>query len=133
MILTTKISDLSTKQIKLLNTCLEQACTDIMGKRQNINLKISVRKTSNTLGYYDPDTKIICIYKKNIKNINEWVKVFIHEWQHSLQKKLKRKYAKYDYKFGYRKNPFEIEARESEKLFKSIVWSFTKHLLKDIQ
>lgn len=131
MILTTNISDLSAKQIKLLNTCLQQACTDIMGNRPGVQVKVSVRKPEGLLGFYDPYTKKMCLYKKNIKNINEWVKVFIHEWQHSLQKKLKRQYSKYDHKFGYRKNPFEVEARQSEKLFKSIVWSLTKHLIKE--
>jgi hypothetical protein len=47
-----------------------------------------------------------------------------------MQKKLKKNYLKMYYKYGYHKNPFEVEARENEKIYKSVVWKYTKNKLK---
>jgi hypothetical protein len=39
-------------------------------------------------------------------------------------------YCKMDSKFGYNKNPFEIEAIRNEKKFRPEVWKITKNLIK---
>jgi hypothetical protein len=131
MILTDKICTLSQKQIQVLNNSLFESCKMIMGQNKKVRVKTTARKSSRVMGYYDPETKDICMYRTNIDTVNEYVKTFIHEWQHSLQKKLKKKYARYDYKYGYKNNPYEIEARNSEKIYKSTVWKYAKLLIAD--
>jgi len=61
-----------------------------------------------------------------IKDIDSYVRVFIHEWTHSLQKGIKKNYIKLEEKYGYWYNPYEVEARQSEKEFKSVIWKLTK-------
>jgi hypothetical protein len=34
-------------------------------------------------------------------------------------------------KYGYNYNPFEVEARNNEKLYKSEVWKITKSIMKN--
>jgi hypothetical protein len=38
-----------------------------------------------------------------------------------------------EFKWGYRNNPFEVEARENEKIYKSIVWKIVKLRLQGVE
>jgi hypothetical protein len=78
---------------------------------------------------YCPENHIISIIRNNVNNVDKYVQIYIHEWTHSLQKGIKKNYAKMDYKYGYYNNPYEIEARENEKLFKPIIWKIVKSRL----
>jgi len=43
-------------------------------------------------------------------------KTILHEWTHAQQSY--RWWKHYDLNYGYKKNPYEIQARENEKLVK---------------
>lgn len=126
MTLKTKVSDLSRSQLLKLNRSLRKACSVILGD-SGVNFKSSVN--TNVTGYYGlycPENHRISIFRNNINSVDKYVQVYIHEWTHSIQKGIKKNYAKMSYKYGYHNNPFEIEARENEKIFKSVVWRLVK-------
>ena len=135
MILKTKIRELERSELLRLNRCLKQACHEIVGK----NRSVSIRTTSKN-GYMIHDMEVqghfsysnnkIEIFRGSIEDIDRYLKVFIHEWTHSCQKGLGKKYHKMNSTFGYFENPFEVEARESEVMFKSRVWKRAKELMK---
>lgn len=129
MILQTKIDQLSRSELLRLNLALKIACNDIIGTNKKVIVRTHNKFNSDCYGLYDYDYSSIVIYRKGIKNIDKYVKIFIHEWTHSLQKGLKRKYNKMNKKYGYWNNPFEIEARTNEGLYKSIIWKYAKSLL----
>lgn len=135
MILKTKIQELERSELLKLNRCLKQACDEIVAK----NRSVSIRTTSKR-GYMIDDMEVqgqfcykynkIEMFRGSIEDIDGYLKVFIHEWTHSCQKGLSRKYHKMNSTFGYSNNPFEVEARRSEVIFKSRVWKRVKELMK---
>jgi hypothetical protein len=130
MTLRKPLKDLTQGELISLNHSLKKSCQFFIGK----NKKLSVRtyKASNVefLGLFDPESDRISIYRGDITTVGRYVEVFIHEWVHSLQKGLKRNYSKMTKEHGYWNNPYEVEAREGEKLFKSDVWKLTKKIMK---
>ena len=129
MTLKAKISDLSRSQLLLLNKNLRRSCSEIIGD-SGVNFRSLVdQRVNNYYGMYCPENHRISIFRNNVNNVDKYVQIYIHEWTHSLQKGIKKNYAKMDYKYGYYNNPYEIEARENEKLFKSIIWKTVKSML----
>jgi len=131
MILKKEVSTLSRSELLYLNRFLKKTCQEIIG-HTNPDIRTFNKDNNNFLGLYDPEYHRICIYRNNLKTINDYVKVFIHEWTHSLQKKLEKYYLAMEFKWGYRNNPFEVEARENEKIYKSIVWKIVKLRLREV-
>jgi len=131
MILKKEVSTLSRSELLYLNRFLKKTCQEIIG---NTNPDIRTFNTDNNkfLGFYDPKYHRIHIYRNNLKTVDDYVKVFIHEWTHSLQKKLEKYYLAMNLKWGYKDNPFEVEARENEKIYKSIVWKIVKLRLREV-
>jgi len=68
-----------------------------------------------SLGWYDWDN-IIWINLASCKRMISVQKTILHEWTHAQQ--TYRWYNHYQMKYGYNKNPYEIRARENEKLVK---------------
>ena len=66
-------------------------------------------------GYYDWE-KTIWINLAQCKRMIAVQKTILHEWTHAQQSY--RWYNHYQLKYGYKKNPYEIQARENEKLVK---------------
>lgn len=135
MILKTKVRDLKRSEILKLNRCLKQACHEIVGKNRTVSVRTTSKKgylikDMEVQGHFSFDTNKIEIFRGSIGDVDRYLKVFIHEWTHSCQKGLSRKYQKMNSTFGYSQNPFEIEARESEVIFKSRVWKRVKELMK---
>lgn len=130
MTLKTPLESISRSELLLLNKSLRYACSERMGRNST---KIRTYKHNNPVKYgqYDYNTDIISIFRGSISDIDQYVKIFIHEWTHSLQKGLKRRYSKMNDKYGYNYNPFEVEARNNEKLYKSEVWKITKSIMKN--
>jgi hypothetical protein len=130
MTLKTQLESISRSELLLLNKSLRYACSEIIGAS---DVKVRTHKHENVEIYanYDYNKTTIVIYRGSIKNINLYVQTFIHEWTHSRQKGLKSKYHKMNNKYGYRYNPFEVEARNNEKLYKSEVWKITKSIMKN--
>ncbi len=129
MILQTKIDQLTRSELLTLNRVLKTACNDIIGTNNKVIIRTYKRSHPDAYAYYDYDDSSIKIFRKDINNVDKYVKIFIHEWTHSLQKGLKRKYVKMNIKHGYWNNPFEKEARENESLYKSIIWKYAKSLI----
>lgn len=129
MTLKTDINSISRSQLLKLNKALSIACTDRMGT-SNPKIRTTNRTSSYYMGYYDIAENTIVIYRGMLDNIEEYVKVFIHEWTHSRQPKILAEYDKADAKYGYRNNPFEVEARQCEKEYKSEIWKQVKKMMK---
>jgi hypothetical protein len=135
MILKTKIQELERSELLKLNRCLKQACHEIVGKNRSVSIRTSSKKgylfeDMEVQGHFSYSGNKIEIFRGSIGNIDKYVKVFIHEWTHSCQKGLGKKYHKMNSIFGYFENPFEVEARESEVIFRSRVWKRAKELMK---
>jgi hypothetical protein len=129
MTLKTTIESLSRKDLLKLNRSLKFACSKLIG---NSLTKIRTYKNNSKLhGEFDSYTLTIKIYRGSIKNVEKYVEVFIHEWTHSVQKDIKTKYDKMTEKYGYKKNPYEIEARKNEKVYRSNIWKVAKTIIKN--
>ena len=129
MILQKNIDQLTRSELLCLNKALKIACNDIIGCNPKVIVRTYNKSSDYCFAFYDYDDCSIRIFRKGIKNVDEYVKIFIHEWTHSLQKGLKSKYLKMNKKYGYWKNPFEVEARLNEKIYKSIIWKYAKSLI----
>jgi Zn-dependent peptidase ImmA (M78 family) len=71
--------------------------------------------------YWDNE---IIIYYNNCGNVKNLIRTIIHEWQHQLQPMTK--YEALDAKYGYRKNPLEIEAEAAEEKYYKELWMSIK-------
>lgn len=67
-------------------------------------------------GDYDFEDNIISVYKNQHNSVLEIIHTIIHEWCHYKQSK--KKYYDMDEKFGYNKNPLEIQADNLANEFK---------------
>ena len=129
MKLSTNLESLSRSELLKLNKCLIMACSEVLGS-SNTMVRTTKQNSPYYKGYVDIEDNRILIFRSSIKDIREYVEIFIHEWTHSRQKKISKMYYKMDSKYGYDKNPFEIEAKENEKKFRPEVWKITKNLIK---
>ena len=129
MKLSTNLESLSRSELLKLNKCLIMACTKVLGS-SNTMVRTTKRNSPYYKGYFDIEDNRILIFRSSIKDIRDYVETFIHEWTHSRQKNISKMYYKMDSKFGYDKNPFEIEAIENEKKYRPEVWKITKNLIK---
>ena len=77
--------------------------------------------------YWDNE---IIIYYNNCGNVRNLIRTIIHEWQHQLQPMTK--YEALDTKYGYRKNPLEIEAEAAEEKHYKQLWMNIKPKLNRI-
>ena len=80
-------------------------------------------KENAECGYYDWE-KTIWINLAQCKRMVAVQKTILHEWTHAQQSY--RWYNHYQIKYGYKNNPYEIEARENEKLVKRAYKKRTK-------
>jgi hypothetical protein len=78
-------------------------------------------RLSSCYGQYDYEYNIT-INPSNCGTINMFVRTIIHEYTHHIQKGLKRNYTSSVRRDGYYDSPFEVEARENEKKYKSVIW-----------
>ena len=82
-------------------------------------------KINNNLGgsygQYNYDY-VITVNPSNCKTIEMFVRTIIHEYTHHIQKGLKRNYTSSVNRDGYYDSPFEVEARENEKIYKKVIW-----------
>jgi UDP-N-acetylmuramate-alanine ligase len=130
MTLKKEVKDLTRSELLKLNSALKQACHEIVGKNKSVFVRTYNVNNLDHTAYYEYEDNSIRIFRGGIKNVNRYVEIFVHEWKHSLQKGLKRRYQKMTDQYGYWNNPYEVEAREAEKIFKSQVWKRTKELMK---
>ena len=127
--LKTNICNLSRKEMRVLNESLLKVCSKIMGKKKDIKVRTSLKGT-NYYGRYFPTTKTIMLYRSSCVSVERYVSTFIHEYCHSKQKGIIKNYGFCNEMFGYWNNPYEIDARNTEKELRPIVWEKAKKLYK---
>jgi hypothetical protein len=96
--------------VKLLNWAEE-----LLGPSKCNTIAFTWDIEEESLGWYDWDN-IIWINLSACKRMISVQKTILHEWTHAQQ--TFRWYNHYQMKYGYKNNPYEIEARENEKLVK---------------
>jgi len=69
-------------------------------------------------GQFDYRENILDIYIDNNKSIKSLIITTIHEYTHHLQP-IRKRYYELDKKYGYWKNPFEIQAHANEVLYEN--------------
>ena len=127
--LKTDIQSLSKKELKVLNECLLEACSKYMGKKKGIKVRM-IGRGNKYFGMYDYTSKTIKIYKKSCSGVLGYVRTFVHEYAHAKQRGLGKYYTAYHFKYGYWNNPYEVDARDKESLYRSDIWKEAKRLYK---
>lgn len=90
------------------------------------NLCIMVHRSENQVyGEYCYNNNWLTINIRQCINIKDIVSTTIHEYTHFLQKL--DDYAKKTKEVGYNDNPYEVEARENEKLYTTKCWKQIKN------
>jgi hypothetical protein len=127
--LKTNIQSLSGKELKLLNECLVEACSKYMGKKKGLKVQM-IGRGNKYFGLYDYESKTIKLYKKSCSGMLGYLRTFVHEYAHAKQKGLAKNYTAYHFKYGYWNNPYEVDAREKEGAYRSVIWKEAKKLYK---
>lgn len=128
--LATQINSLTPKELRLLNVSLMEACSKHMGKKKDLKVRM-IGRGNKYHGMYDYQTKTIKIYKKSCSGMLGYVKTFVHEYAHAKQKGLAKSYTAFHLTYGYWNNPYEIDAREKESRYRSVIWKEAKRLYKN--
>jgi hypothetical protein len=128
--LKTDIQSLSGKELKVLNECLVEACAKYMGKKKGIKVRM-IGRGNKYFGLYDYESKTIKLYKKSCSGMLGYLRTFVHEYAHAKQKGLAKNYTAYHFKYGYWNNPYEVDAREKEGEYRSVIWKEVKKLYKE--
>ena len=127
--LKTDIQNLTNKEMKLLNESLVEACALYMGKKKGLKVKM-IGRGNKYYGQYDYEENLIKIWKKSCSGMLGYVRTFVHEYAHARQKGLKKYYSVYYAQYGYWNNPYEIDARQKEKMYRPEIWKEVKRLYK---
>ena len=96
--------------VKLMNWA-----QDLLGPSKCNTIAFTWDSEEESLGWYDWDN-IIWINLASCKRMISVQKTILHEWTHAQQ--TFRWYNHYNLKYGYKNNPYEVAARENEKLVK---------------
>jgi hypothetical protein len=127
--LKTDLQSLSKKEMKVLNESLVEACAKYMGKKKGLKVRM-IGRGSKYFGQYAYEDNVIKIWKKSCSGMLGYVRTFVHEYAHSKQKGLKKYYSVYYAQYGYWNNPYEVDAREKEKMYRPEIWKEAKRLYK---
>ena len=130
MTLKTTVTSINRKDLLALNRTLRQSCSIHIGENRSVSIR-TTNRPSKIMGSFTADDNTIKIFRNEVSDINKYLETFIHEWTHSKQLGLKKNYNKLNKKLGYDKNPYEVEARNNEKIFRSKVWKTVKLILKN--
>jgi hypothetical protein len=96
--------------VKLMNWA-----QDLLGPSKCTAIAFTWDAEEESCGWYNWD-ETIWINLASCKRMITVQKTILHEWTHAQQRF--RWYNHYNLKLGYKKNPYEIQARENEKLVK---------------
>ena len=96
--------------VKLLNWAEE-----LLGPSKCKSIAFTWDSEEESLGWYNWD-ETIWINLASCKRMISVQKTILHEWTHAQQ--TFRWYNHYQMKYGYKNNPYEIQARDNEKLVK---------------
>ena len=78
-------------------------------------LWIRPKKKTHSYGEYCPFLHSVEIFSSECDTIRRFVDTVVHEYVHSCQPWIGVRYTVHSKKFGYKKNPFEVEARKIAK------------------
>ena len=125
-----KIKNYSVSELKHLSKFVFNYCIENLGinnrKRKPLGFTIDIsKKGEDYYGWYDSVEHMIYIKLINIKTVKDLVSTIIHEYTHSLQP-CRKHYFRLLKEYGYKKHPYEIEARKSEVLFKKVLREYRK-------
>ena len=124
----TPTSTLTKKQLKKVLQFCADWCYENMGvnNRKRSDLTYSFGKEKDGFyGFYCPIDNHIHVCLGECKTVGRLTSTFIHEYTHYLQP-VRTKYVPALVKHGYWNNPFEVEARMTEK-------KFNRYLLSDLR
>lgn len=115
----TQIKDLTKRDINEVAWEIFYYCRNVLKMKPRGNvypyLHIYPRKRTESYGEYSSAIHLVEIYAAECDTLRRFVDTVIHEYTHSCQGWVGVKYSSYTRKFGYRNNPFEIEARRVAK------------------
>ena len=100
--------------LEITNWCVSELGMETRLKRMP-EIKLINRACTGLYGEYHSGTHKILIYPDEQENLRRLVDTVIHEFTHSCQKFISRRYEAASEKHGYNDNPFEVEARKIAK------------------
>ena len=105
----------------------ERWCSKNLGRRKRLTIHITKQSIwkSPCYGCYDSDNRTMYIYKNRCLNVEEIIKVILHEYTHHLQD-----LSQYEYlleKYGYENHPLEIEAKSVADKYYRTIWKLIKN------
>lgn len=90
-------------------------CKEKLGESKCKRIAYVFEPSNEDCGWWDWDGTIF-INLSQVKRLIALQKTLLHEWTHAQQRY--RWYNWYDIKYGYKNNPYEIQARKNELLVK---------------
>jgi hypothetical protein len=112
----TQIKGLTKREMYALGWEIFYYCRNVLKMKPRGNvypyLHIYPRKRTESYGEYSSSIHLVEIYAAECNTLRRFVDTVIHEYTHSCQGWVGVNYSAYNRKFGYYKNPFEIEARK---------------------
>lgn len=122
----------SVKQLRTLGMGTIKVVREVLGHGNKPSPKFKIRNgLTGCYGQYDYDYTIF-INPSVCVNVDKFIRTVIHEYTHHIQRGLKRNYASSVNKNGYFYSPFEVEARDNEVKYKSVVWKKVKRTLQQM-
>ena len=76
------------------------------------------------IGRYDPDMNCISLKVRGHRTSKRFIKTIIHEYIHYLQPRKGGWYERWNKKYGYYKNPYEIEAYYLSEIYAQTATNF---------
>ena len=125
--LKTPTSSLSLSDLRLIAKETINFCVQTMGTRKRKPIppvSITGCGRSKNYGLYNFKHNRIVINRYHCEDVKLFIRTIIHEYTHYMQDVTK--YHSLYKKFGYNRHPYEIEARNSEKLY-SPCWKQIKN------
>ena len=112
----TQIKGLTKREMYALGWEIFYYCRNVLKMKPRGNvypiLHIYPRKRTESYGEYSSSIHLVEIYAAECDTLRRFVDTVIHEYTHSCQGWVGVNYSAYNRKFGYYKNPFELEARK---------------------
>ena len=127
---TTSMRDLSNKEVKKIVKLTLRYCEQNLGVNRRKSTPLSLVMCDNPydecyLGEYDPVDNQINIFTDEIGSLGALTSTIVHEYTHYLQPIL-TKYAKMLDEYGYDKHPYEVEARDNERIHNRRVLAYIR-------
>ena len=127
-----KLNTYSVKQLRTLGMETIKVTREVLGHGNKPSPKFKIRNgLTGCYGQYDYDYTIF-VNPSECINVDKFVRTVIHEYTHHIQRGLKKSYTSSVEKNGYFYSPFEVEARDNEVKYKSVVWKKVKRTLQQM-